>query len=155
MTGDVNVTELAGSLELHVATSESESKKPTNVVKKANDVHPRKIRQLCNTNLKWVHKKSEYKRAPGRTETHENNSEAVGEQLEFTTQGEIFEEIFSAKILVLVVRGTVRCATVCKNIPNFTVSTDNVKKLSERHNCSNDADLKTDVVKEAISRKEI
>ena len=40
MMGDVNVTEAAGSLEVHVATSESENNEPTNVVEKANDIHP-------------------------------------------------------------------------------------------------------------------
>lgn len=171
MMGDVNVTEVAGSLELHVATSESENIEPTNVVEKANDIHPqtlpsRKKRKLCNANPKWVHKKPEYKKAPGRTETHKNNLKAVKEQLEFATPVEIFEEIFSAEIFDLIVRETVRYATVCKNMPNITVSTDDVKKFigillfssyhglpSERHYWSNDEDLKTDVVKEAMSRR--
>ena len=86
MMGDANMTEVAGSLEVHLATSESENIEPTNVVVKANDIHPqtlpsRKKRKLCNANPKWVHKKPEYKKAPGRTETHKNNLKVVKEQL--------------------------------------------------------------------------
>ena len=36
---DVNVTEVAGSLEVHFATSESENIEPTIVVEKTNDIH--------------------------------------------------------------------------------------------------------------------
>ena len=38
MMGDVSMTEVAGSLELHIATTESENIEPTNVVEKANDI---------------------------------------------------------------------------------------------------------------------
>ena len=57
MMGDVNVTKVAVSLELHVhvAISESENIEPTNVVEKANDIHPqtlpsRKKIKLFNAN---------------------------------------------------------------------------------------------------------
>ena len=40
MISDVNVTKVAGSLEIHVATPESENIVPTNVVDKANSIHP-------------------------------------------------------------------------------------------------------------------
>ena len=43
MMADVNMTEVAGSLEVHLATSESENIEPTNVVVKANDIHPQTL----------------------------------------------------------------------------------------------------------------
>ena len=85
MMGDVNVTEVAGSLELHVATSESEKTEPINLVVKVNDIHPQTIPskkkiKVCYANPKWLHKKPEYKKTPGRTETHKNNLKAEKEQ---------------------------------------------------------------------------
>ena len=107
---------------------------PTNVVEKTNDIHPQtlpswKKRKLCNAIPKWIHKKPEHKKAHGRPETHKNSLKTVKEQSEFATPVEIFEEIFSAKIFDLIVRETVRYAAVCKNMPNTTVSTDDVKNL--------------------------
>ena len=86
--------------------------------------------------------------------------------MKFATPVEIFEKVFSGKIFDLIVRETHRYATVCKNLSNITVSTDDVKKFigillfssyhglpSEKHYLSNDEDLKTDSVKEAMSRR--
>ena len=63
------------------------------------------------------------------TETDKNNLKAVKEQLKFATPVKVFEEVFSAKIFYLFVRETVRYATVCKKMPNITMSTDDVKKF--------------------------
>ena len=90
MMSDVNVTEVAGLFELHFATSEYENIEPTDVVEKANGIHPQTLLswkkiKLCNANPKLVHKKPEHMKAPGRTETHKNHLKAVKEQLEFAT----------------------------------------------------------------------
>ena len=74
MMSDVNVTEVAGLFELHFATSEYENIEPTDVVEKANGIHPQTLLswkkiKLCNANPKLVHKKPEYKKAPGMTGT--------------------------------------------------------------------------------------
>ena len=106
-TGNVNIEDVAGSLELHVAAqiSNEEVIDDTTGENAANHSEinfetkqaPNKKRKLCNSVPTWRCKTPEYTKVHDRSKAYENNLMNMKEQLNGSTHVEVFEKYFLKK----------------------------------------------------------
>lgn len=166
-TGEVVVQDVPGSLELHIETDHQNEVQldENNDFQKPSKASRGKKRKLSESVPKWRYVEPKYSKAKERDYHHQTYLKGMKDALETSTPVQIFEELITPEIYDHIAKETVRYATSCKNIMDFTINADELKvfigillfssyhKLpSERHYWSNDEDLGISRVKNAMSR---
>ena len=169
-TGNVEVDDVAGTLELHVAAQiiDGDGKGKQLEVRAEKSQPPKKKRKLCNSEPTWRNKAPVYTKVHARSNGHEKLLQEMKEKLEGYSPLQVFEEIFSNEIVDLIVKESVRYATEWKNRPSTSLTSDDIKQfigvllISGYHKLpaqtqywSNDEDLGLQIVKSAISKSKL
>lgn len=160
--GEISVQDVPGSLEVHVdrVPVEHHAKK-----KEKSTTSSRKKRKFCDSEPIWNHKTPEYSKVKERSVHHNECLQKMKENLNNLSPLELFEKMMTPSIYDHIVRETVRYASSCKNMCDFTFSVDELKTFigillfsgyhklpSERDYWSSEEDLGVPIIQRAMSR---
>ncbi|XP_076047359.1 uncharacterized protein LOC143028888 [Oratosquilla oratoria] len=160
--GEISVQDVPGTLEVHVDRVPIEEH-AENKAKAATS--SRKKRKFCDSEPVWKHKTPEYRKVKGRSEHHRDCLQKMKDNLDTLSPLELFEKLMTPGIYEHIVKETVRYASSCKNMCDFTFSVDELKTFigillfsgyhkvpSERDYWSSEEDLGVPIIQRAMSR---
>ena len=159
--GEISVQDVPGTLEVHVDRVPVEQ----HAENKAKSTTSRKKRKFCDSEPVWKHKTPEYRKVKERSEHHRECLQKL-KDLDTLSPLELFEKLMNPSIYEHIVKETVRYASSCKNMCDFTFSVDELKTFigillfsgyhkvpSERDYWSSEEDLGVPIIQRAMSIK--
>ena len=158
--GEISVQDVPGTLEVHVDRVPVEQ----HAENKAKSTTSRKKRKFCDSEPVWKHKTPEYRKVKERSEHHRECLQKL-KDLDTLSPLELFEKLMNPSIYEHIVKETVRYASSCKNMCDFTFSVDELKTFigillfsgyhkvpSEKDYWSSEEDLGVPIIQRAMSR---